>query len=148
MNEEDQMLMHGMDAASSLLSCMKPSDFIAIRGQVKLCNDLMASELGSTNGITWAFSIESGTSITAGGETFIKGIRSALVWLRETVWHAMLEEGEKKDMQWAFGGKLNDDATFDRTIKIALDRIKTDRCIGLLASVHATPHGCSFHSVQ
>ena len=127
MDPEDVMLMNAMDHASALLGCMAPSDYADIRGQVDLCGHLMDTPLGLTQGIRWSFSIQSDTSVQAGGEAFMKGTRSELVWLRETIWQGMLEEGEVVDMHWVYGGLLGSDACFSRTMTLALHHVQADR---------------------
>lgn len=129
MDPADQMLVSAMDRATALLGCMGPVDYMRVRGQVNICNKLSESELGTTKGIRWSFSIDSDVCVPAGGVQYINGLKSQLGWLRETVWRGMLEEGELAGMQWAMGNKLADDPTFKKTMCIALDAMKKDRYV-------------------
>eukprot|EP00892_Ulva_mutabilis_P007749 jgi/Ulvmu1/5346/UM022_0140.1 len=126
MGEADAELMAAMDSATDLLSCLKPSHLVDIRGQVQVCNMLMNSSLGSTAGIRLAFDIDSEKAVKAGGCPYLAGIQSALTWLRQ-MWKGMFDQVERGILPWNLDCPLRDSHAFKQTTKLAKNRILADR---------------------
>lgn len=128
LNEADALCLGAMDTASALLGSMRPSDYSYLRGQVTTCNNLMSGPLGETKGVGLAFSIDSHADVRAGSQKYFFGIRSALVWLRDTVWKGLLDEGEMNDMPGVFSGTLTHDANFKQSMRIVKSHVMLEKC--------------------